>query len=192
MPVNDFLVKRRAYRALADKPIAHETLVGLAEAAHTAPSWGNSQPWRLVTVSDPAVLASLKEALTPGNYWGLKSPAITAFVTHPDWGGKLDGGREYALFDTGQAALAYQIQAVSEGLYAHPVAGFDQAKAKAVLGIPDELILVTLVILGWPGSPEGLSEKHLESEKGPRNRKPLAEVFAENRWSESLVPPKKN
>lgn len=191
MPVNDFLSKRRAYRALAEKSISPAVLTTLAEAAHTSPSWGNSQPWRLVTVFEPSALATLKEALTPGNYWALKAPAITAFVTHPDWGGRLDGGREYALFDTGQAALAYQVQAVTEGLYVHPVAGFDQAKAKAALGIPEDFVLVTLVILGWPGSPEGLSEKHLESEKGPRNRKPLSEVFAENRWSENLVPPKK-
>ncbi|MFA5853256.1 MAG: nitroreductase family protein, partial [Spirochaetales bacterium] len=148
----------------------------------------NNQPWRIITVTDPARLEALKAALTSGNYWAKKAPAIAAFVTSPDWDARLDGGRDYALFDLGMAAMAFQLQAVEEGLISHPIAGFNQATAKQALGIPETAILETLIILGFPGDPSGLSEKHLASEKSARVRKPLDDVAAFDAWNDRLIP----
>jgi Nitroreductase len=183
--------KRRAFRALDERAIPRETLLRLAEAAHLAPSFGNNQSWRIVTATEAGSLDALKACLSGGNYWARKSPAIAAFVTSPDWDGRLDGGRDYALFDLGMAAMNYQLQAVEEGLVVHPIAGFDQAAAKLALGIPEGAILVTLVVLGYPGDKSGLSEKHLASENSGRMRKPLDEVMAFEAWDERLVPPRK-
>jgi len=183
--------QRRAKRALDQKPIDPELLERLAQAAHLAPSCANSQPWRIITVTESGPLAALKETLTTGNYWGLKAPAITAIVTSPNWDFKTEDGREFALFDTGMAAYAYQIQAVYEGLFVHPIAGFDALKAAAVLGIPEGAKVVTLIILGYPGSASELNEKHQELEISPRLRKPLNEVFAKDHWSATLIAPAK-
>lgn len=191
MPLLKSIEARRAFRALDSAPIRKEVLSRLAEAAHLAPSYGNNQSWRIVIVADVARLEALKAALTPGNYWAKKAPAIAAFVTSLDWDGRLDGGRDYALFDLGMAAMAFQLQAVEEGLISHPIAGFNQAAAKQALDIPETAILETLVILGYPGDPSGLSEKHLASETSARVRKPLDEVVAFDAWNERLVPPAK-
>lgn len=182
---------RRAYRALDTKPITKDVLLRLVEAAHLSPSAANSQPWRIITVVDPGRLESLKATLSPGNYWAKKSPAIAAFVTSPDWDMRLDGGRDFAFYALGMAAMSYQIQAVEEGLVAHPIAGFNAVAAKQALGIPETAVLETLFVLGFPGDPSGLSEKHLESEKGPRTRKPLDEVAAFDAWDDRLIPPAK-
>ena len=191
MPILKEIEQRRAYRALATKPIADEVLTRLAEAAHMAPSSLNSQPWRMITVRESEALAKLKETLTPGNYWAKKAPAITAFVTNPDWGLKL-AEVTYTPFELGMAAMAYQIQAIAEGLFVHPIAGYNAKEAKACLGIREEDTLQTLIILGYPGDVEGLSEKHLESENSPRIRKSLDEVACFDHWDERLVPkPKK-
>jgi nitroreductase len=191
MAIMKQIESRRAYRALDERPIPKDILVRLAEAAHLAPSFGNSQSWRILVVSEPARLEALKAALSGGNYWAKKAPAIAAFVTSLGWDGRLDGGRDYAPFDLGQAAMAFQLQAIEEGLVVHPIAGYDQAVARSELGLPEEAILQTLVILGYPGDPSGLNEKHLASEKGPRVRKPLEEVFAFDAWNEKLAPPPK-
>jgi nitroreductase len=180
--------KRRAYRALRDEPIPRETLTRLAEAACLAPSCSNSQPWRIITVSNPEKLEAFKAALTPGNYWALKAPAITAFVTSQDWDARSSLGRDYAFFDLGMAAMNYQLQALEEGLIAHPIAGFDPALAKRFLGIPEVAVLLTLVIIGFPGDSSHLSEKHLASERSERVRKPMEEVFAFDSWISSLEP----
>jgi nitroreductase len=172
--------------------VGKDVLVRLAQAAHLAPSCANSQSWRIITVADEQKLEALKATLTSGNYWAQKSPAIAAFVSSLDWDARLDGGRDYAFFDLGMAAMAYQLQAVEEGLYAHPIAGFDEAAAKLALGIPEAAVLETLIVLGYPGDSAGLSEKHLASETSPRDRKSLDEVAAFDSWNERLAPkPKK-
>ena len=188
MPILTQIDNRRAYRALDSRPIPAEVLHRLAQAAHLAPSFANMQPWRIVTVTGGEHLSGLKETLAPGNYWAQKAPAIAAFVTELDWDGRLDHGRDYAFFDLGQAAMNYQLQAVAEGLIAHPVAGFNAEAAGKVLGIPDRAVLVTLVILGYPGDPSHLNQKHLEVEKSLRNRKDLGQVHANDVWLPGLVP----
>lgn len=191
MPILKEIETRRAKRALATKAIQEDVLLRLAEAAHMAPSSLNSQPWRMITVKEPEALRKLKETLTPGNYWAKNAPAITAFVTNPAWGLTL-GGVSFTPFELGMAAMAYQIQAVSEGLYVHPIAGYNAKDAKEVLGIREEDTLQTLIILGYPGEEKGLNENHLTSENGPRSRKSLDEVVSFDRWDERLVPkPKK-
>ena len=191
MKILGVIEKRRAYRALSETPLETETLERIVEAATLAPSCANNQPWRIVMVTAPDRLEALKTALTPGNYWAKKAPAIAAFVTDLSWDARLEGGRDYALFDLGQAAMAFQLQAVEEGLFVHPIAGFDQAAAKRALDIPEGLILETLIILGHPGDASGLSEKHQAAERSPRDRKPLATVSANDAWDEALRPPAK-
>ena len=180
---------RRALRALDARPIGKDVLARLVQAAHLAPSFANIQSWRIVTVTDPDRLEALKASLSAGNYWARKAPAIAAFVTSPEWDGRLEGGRDYAFFDLGMAAMAFQLQAVEEGLISHPIAGFDSGVARQALGIPETAVLETLVILGYPGDPSGLGEKHLAAETAPRARKPIEEVSSFDRWEDRLVPP---
>jgi len=73
---------RRAYRTLDTKPIAREILLRLLEAAHLAPSYSNNQPWRIVTVVEPARLEALKASLTPGQLLGQES-ARDQRLCHP-------------------------------------------------------------------------------------------------------------
>ncbi|MDN5334648.1 nitroreductase family protein [Sphaerochaeta halotolerans] len=187
MAMLEAIEKRRAYRALDTKPIDEEVLLRLAEAAHSAPSSMNSQPWRLVTVTDETVLGQLKEALTPGNYWAKKAPALVAVVTNNSWGMTL-GERNYAPFELGMATMAYQLQAVQEGLYVHPIAGFNAELAKNVLGIAEEDSIMVLMVVGYPGDSSHLSKKHLESENGKRDRLPLEKVHAFNHFDNQLKP----
>lgn len=183
--------KRRAYRAYSTETLDKETLVRLAEAAHMAPSSANNQPWRIVTVVDPKQLDRLKETLSGGNYWAKKAPAIAAFVTDARWSMRL-ANRDYAFFELGMAAMAYQVQAVSEGLVVHPMAGFNVDEAKNVLGIAEDMTLEILMAVGKPGDIEELNEKHRESEQGPRQRKPLDQIMSFDVWHERLVPPVKS
>lgn len=178
---------RRAFRALSTNPVSKEVLSRLTEAAHLAPSSGNNQPWRIVTVVDEEKLNALKATLSAGNYWAKKAPAIAAFVTKAEWSMRL-AGKDCAYFELGMAAMAYQLQAVEESLYAHPIIGFDVVMAKQVLGIPDACVLEVLIVVGYPGDPSGLGEKHRELESSKRLRKPLVDIAAFDTWKENLVP----
>ncbi len=178
---------RRAYRALSSKSIEEEVLLRLIQAAHTAPSAMNNQPWRFVTVTEEKTLSMLKETLSPGNYWAKQAPALVGVVTNTKWGMTL-ADRSFASFELGMATMAYQVQAVSEGLRVHPIAGFNAQEAKKVLQIDDEDTLMILLVVAYPGDDAHLNEKHLESERGPRVRLPLEKVHAFNQFSSNLKP----
>jgi len=179
--------KRRAYRALDPRPIDKDVLIGLIKAAATAPSGMNNQPWRFITVTGAQRLNALKETLSPGNYWAKAAPAIIAVVTNNRWSMQL-GERSYAPFEVGMATMALQIQAVSEGLYIHPIAGFNADAAKTVLDIDADDSLLVLLVLGYPGSEEGLSDKHLESEHSTRMRLSLEHIHAFDGWTQQMNP----
>ena len=189
MDIINPIQSRRAYRALDTRPIPPDLRDRLLKAATLAPSCMNAQPWRFIAV-EGSTLAALKDGLEGGNYWAKAAPLIVAVVTDRSWDAKLDAGREYAYFDTGMACMNLMAQATAEGLYAHPIAGFKPAVVKAALAIPEDHILLTLIICGWPGDPAGLNERHQQAEAAPRNRKDDALIWAVDRWVEGLLPKK--
>jgi nitroreductase len=177
------LVKRRARRALDQREIPEDVLERVMRAASLAPSCSNNQPWRFVAVREKAKLDEVKSFLTPGNAWAKRSPCIILAATKPEFDCRLDAGREYALFDTGQAVMALQIQAIHEGLYVHPIAGFNALGVKKAAGIPDDVVLITLVILGYPGELSVLDEANQAKEVSERQRKPMNEVAVRDAWT---------
>lgn len=58
-----WLRTRRSVRSFADRPIEREVLERLIEAATTAPSNTNRQPWRFAVVTDPARRAAIAAAV---------------------------------------------------------------------------------------------------------------------------------
>jgi nitroreductase len=174
---------RRARRALAPEPVSREILETLLQAAHLAPSCNNSQPWRLIVVDEPETLAHVKDSLSGGNYWAKQAPVILAVASRRDLDCELSDRRDYFLFGCGMAVGNLMIQATALDLVAHPIAGYKPEQVKAVLGIPEDYVLITLVIVGRPGDPAALSDKHRQIEQGPRVRRPIEAVAAWNRFA---------
>ncbi len=150
----------------------------LFEAAVLAPSAANKQPWRFIAVQEATLLAALRESFSEGNYWAKKAPLIVAAWTHLDYDVRTPDGRDFALYDLGQAVMALQLQAQHEGLIAHPFAGFEAPRAAALLGLPEGALLPALISVAFPGSADHLSEKHRDGESSPRNRRPLEEIVS--------------
>lgn len=175
--------ERRARRALSTDKIDDDIVQRLMTAATYAPSCFNSQPWRFMVVSDEDKLAQMHESLSGGNYWAKKAPLMIVLATKTDFDAKLSDNREYALFGCGLAASNLMLQATHEGLYAHPMAGFDPLVVKEAFGVPEDYIVITLIAVGYPGSMEGLSEKHVAGETSERSRKPESEVICRQQWS---------
>ena len=90
----------------------------------------------------------------------------------------------YALYDLGAAASYLTLQAASLGLTTHQMAGYDQAAARAALGIPEEYALGSVIALGYQGEPAALGHEQLIAmETSPRERKPLSELVL-SAWGE--------
>ena len=175
--VHPTLTGRRAVRGLADRGLDPVVVRRLFEAATLAPSAANKQPWRFVAVQSASLLEELRVTFSEGNYWAKKAPLIVAAWTHVDYDIRTPDGRDFALYDLGQAVMAFQLQAQHEGLVTHPFAGFDMPKAAALLGLPEGALLPALISVSFAGSSDHLSDKHRDGETAPRNRKPLDEVL---------------
>jgi nitroreductase len=183
MSVMDIIEKRRAYRSLGPAAIDERLVRDLAAAASLAPSCFNKQPWRFVFAYDKDVLQRLREAMNKGNEWTRAASLIIAVASRRDLD-CLVGEREYYLFDTGMATAFMILRATEMGLVAHPIAGFNEEKAKEILGIPGELRLITLVNVGTHQLPANglLNEKQLEIEKSRPVRLPLPEIMRVDRF----------
>ena len=186
MNVIEAIETRRAYRSFEAVTITDELIEDLAGSAQLAPSCFNYQPWKFVFVYDEEMLVRMREALSKGNEWAYAASLIVAV-----FGKREDDcntqGREYYLFDMGQASAFLQLRATELGLVAHPIAGFSESKVKEILGIPDEYKVITLINVGKKSDKisQALSEKQIKWEKNRPERKPLEEFVFKNRFSKS-------
>ncbi|MCK4395347.1 hypothetical protein KAW96_02005 [candidate division WOR-3 bacterium] len=73
------------------------------------------------------------------------------------------------------------------GLFAHPIAGYDEGKAKGIPGIPKNMRLITLVNVGKHSEKISsvLSDKQIEWEKNRPERLSFEKFEYKNRYSES-------
>lgn len=147
MTVKKVIKERRAYRAIKPFKVSEKLLSELATCASLAPSCYNKQPWRFVFVVNEDKLKEVFQALPRGNKWAEKSSLIVAVFTKKDLDCVL-GNREYFLFDTGISTGFMILCATELGYVAHPIAGFDEEKVKSVLKIPQDMILIALIVIG--------------------------------------------
>ena len=176
---------RRARRALSDQAVAEDVLARVMTAATYAPSCSNNQPWRFLVVNREKELEIVKEHLSRGNYWAQRAPVIVLVLTRPDLDCRLSDNRDYAFFSTGLAVESLLLQATKEGLIAHPIAGYKPLPLKEAFGVESDMILLALVIIGYPGDEAHLSDKHRELEHSARDRKPEDQVIMYNRWAKA-------
>ena len=177
--------KRRARRALSEKPISDEILGRIMTAATYAPSCFNNQPWRFLVVNRDRELEIVKNNLSGGNYWAKKAPVIVLVFTKPELDCRLSDKRDYAFFSVGLAVQNLILQATEEGLIAHPIAGYKPLPLKEAFNVDSQMILLTLVIIGYPGDEAHLNDNHREQEHSARDRKPEEQVILYNRWAEA-------
>jgi nitroreductase len=81
------------------------------------------------------------------------------------------------------AASNLVTQAIELGLNTHQMGGFSAEKAHEELNIPEGYTPLTMMAVGYPGSPETLPDDLRERELAPRSRKVLTEFVFEGRWA---------
>ena len=59
---HEVLAKRRSIREFSDRPVSRETIEWIVQAAASAPSGANKQPWRFVAVGDPTLKREIRLA----------------------------------------------------------------------------------------------------------------------------------
>ena len=187
-PTNELLpalANRRARRAVSPEPVPEDLQQTLWQAVLVTPSHGNTQPWRLLVARDQEVRAALIEALSDGNKsWAPVAPLLVALAANPEHARAKNYGSERALwsFDTGIALGSLMAQATHIGLVAHPMTAFDESEARAAFRAPEEVRVLAVIAIGFPGSPENLPSDLLTKERAPQERLPLENIVASDVW----------
>jgi len=184
LDVKEAIEKRRAYRALEPVKINDDLVKDLAECASLAPSCFNNQPWRYVFVYEPEQLKRMHSALSQGNEWARQASLMVVVFSKKEDDCVIKE-REYFLFDTGMATAHMILRATELGLVAHPIAGFSPKKTREILGIPDEMMVITILIVGKHSgemTPE-MAQHQIDAEKNRPERKGLKEFAHMNRYN---------
>lgn len=178
-PVDSLFLERWSARAMTGEPIESLDLFRLFEAVRWAPSAGNSQPWRIFyahrdTEYWPLFFDLLVEA---NQVWCRQAAVLLVFASRNT---REDTGRPLPThsYDTGAAWENFFLQGMRQGLVVHGMAGFDYARAKQALNIPDDLKVEAMAAVGKPGKAEDLPESH-RSREVPSQRKAISEFVCE-------------
>jgi nitroreductase len=185
MDVKEAIKRRRAYRSLDPVEITRDLINDLAECAQITASCFNNQPWRYIFIHDNKMLEKMHEALSSGNEWVHKASMIIVVLGKQEDDCVINN-RIYYRYDIGMATGAMILRATELGLVAHPIAGYSPKKTREILGIPDDIDVITLVIVGKHSDKINpvLSEKQIRDEKDRPKRKEIDEFVYINRYIE--------
>lgn len=182
--IHPFLRGRTSPRAYSNQVVAQEKIKQIFEASRWGASAFNEQPWRYIyaTKAETEKYAKLRELLDPWNQaWSEEAPVLAMAVRKKTftYDGKVNPFSDH---DMGMAQANIGFQASSLGVSVHPMAGFDAAKAKEVLGIPDDFEPMTMMTMGYRGNVKNLPENLVEGELKARERLPLESFVFEGKW----------
>jgi nitroreductase len=190
VPIDELLANRWSPRAFdANRPVGREQLAALLEAARWAPSCNGDEPWRYLIwdrTFDPEGFQKAFDCLSENNRkWVQNVPVLMLSCAGSIFGHSGKPNR-FAPHDTGAADLSIALQAVTLGLVAHQMGGYDAQKARAAFGIPDEYTPQAMIAVGYQAAPEVLDEETKQKELKARSRKPLDTHFFEGGWGEGV------
>src|SRR5882762_4520278 len=154
-PMHDLIRERWSPRAFADKPVPHEVLRSLFEAARWAPSSNNEQPWAylVATKDDKENFAKTLGVLVEFNVnWAKNAPVLALAVAKLTFA-KNNAPNRNAAYDLGAATALLSVEATSRRLFVHQMAGFDAQKARQVFENPDDSATLAALALGCTVDP---------------------------------------
>jgi nitroreductase len=151
MDVFEAIEKRRSIRNYEPTAVPRKKLEKVLEAARLAPSASNVQPWHFIVVTD----AERREALSDGMFARFLKQAPVVIVACGD---EKKSPKWYPI-DVAIAVENMVLAATGEGLGTCWIGSFNEIKVRAVLRIPENLRVVVLLAVGYPGGKESLGSK---------------------------------
>jgi nitroreductase len=159
---------RYSCRSFNPKPVEKVKLDRVLEAARLAPSAKNLQDWRFVVVTDTAVRKAVAEAANNQTFLAgapviIVGCSVSAYV--------MRCGQPVAAVDLAIAMEHIALAAAAEGLATCWIGAFHPEKLKPLLGIPESVVVVELMPVGYPAG----RETHT-----PRDK--IDEIVCYDRW----------
>ncbi|MHC3995446.1 nitroreductase family protein [Thiomicrolovo sp. ZZH C-3] len=152
--IDDLFLKRFSPKKFLDKPLGEKDLCAVLEAAMTAPSCFNEQPWRFVLGAKEEFLdlLSAKNAV-----WAATAPLLLMVCSTQTFAYNRKPNRWHA-FDSGTAMAFLIVEASRRGISVHPMGGFSAEKANerfGLMGLEPHAVLA----LGYSDEPHTMTPR---------------------------------
>ena len=159
--------KRRSCRRYSSQTVPQECLDRCLEAARLAPSACNSQPWRFIVVTHPALKAELAQKafskIYSMNTFAAQAPVLIVLVRERSkYMAQLGGfvrGVQYSLIDLGIVGEHFILQAAEEGLGTCWIGWFNERAVKKTLGLSRQDKVDIIISVGYPEEIETYDKK---------------------------------
>ena len=152
------ILGRRSVRAyLEDRQVEHEKIVKLLQAGMAAPSACNIQPWEFIVVTEKETVSLIKKSIA--NYANYNAPVVMVvcgYAKFIPWEG--DNG----IIDCCAAIENMLIAATAMGLWSVWIGGFDPASIRKILDIPESVVPIGVVYLGYAAERQEPRTKYVE------------------------------
>lgn len=185
LPIIESIKRRWSPKAFSADPIKEEDIKTLFEAARWTQSSRNEQPWRFIyaTQDDQKDFDRLVSLLSESNQtWAKNAYLLILACALPkhEYKDKPNWTHQY---DTGAAMHAIFLQAVDMNLIAHQMEGFDKEKVHSVLGVPEEIVPMAMIAVGYPGDEKQFDPEELKTRKeNSRKRKEISDFAFKGKW----------
>jgi nitroreductase len=161
MEVYDCIINRRSIRSYLDRDIDEEAIHKIIEAARWSPSAVNRQPWEFIIVRNRALLQKIAEKARYGSFIA-DAPVAIAVVTDPS--------TKWHIIDGSTAVQNMTLAAWEMGIGTCWIGSLERDEVKEILGIPENLHLLTVLPFGYP------------AKVGKSTRKEIQPVVHDNHW----------
>ena len=183
MTFDEILETRYSVRSYDTRPVPHDALVAICEAARAAPSASNSQTWRFIVVTDRELIRQLcKQGMGPvvKNRWMRDAPVVIVGCSKLDVITNRLGtgvtGIEYYRIDMGIAMEHMVLKATELGLGTCWVGWIHEGNIRRILGIPEKVRVLAMLPIGYAK----------DAKRPARKRKPLDQVVFSNTWGNNF------
>ncbi len=156
----DLAKARYSVRKFSDKPVEKEKIAAILEAAKVAPTAKNQQPVKVYVIESPEGLAKANQ-VSPCIYG---APLVMMVAYDPDqtyrtgW----NPGINYGDIDASIVCTHMMLAAADLGLGSCWVARFARADASRTFELPDNIVPVALLPIGYPAEDAAPSPRHTQ------------------------------
>lgn len=164
----EFAWKRKSVRNFKPDGVPVEMIMKMLDAARSAPSGGNCQPWHFYVIKDAPLKKQLHQAAGGRQAFMLESPVHIVVCADLARTGNVYGDRGrnlYSIQDTAAAIQNLLLCAVDEGLAACWCGAFDEKTVADILKLNDGLRPVAIIPIGYA-----------VNEPAKTNRRPVEEI----------------
>jgi nitroreductase len=169
MDFQELIRARRSVRGYKPDAIDDDLLRRVLDAGRIAPTACNLQPFQLLVVTDAETRSRMQAVYARD--WFYRAPVILVGCAEPRKAWTRSDGFNAAEIDLAIVMDHIILAATDAGLGTCWVCAFDEAKAKAILGVPPEVRIVAMTPLGYPAAPPR-----------PFARKRLDDLVRRERW----------